>query len=267
MNRRDFAKGLAALPLLKAVGFAQICTSGPCQTNPNALMIVLQGPFALVINSASPWNITAFTPKHNGEHLFAFNGSVCDNDAKYAFLLENDGLMPATAAPCVDSPLPRFCAENTPVDRSPKDHFVSIHLPAPQRIFIKQSGNLMATMEDPGPGTKFALPGDRILEYDNPDMTKVRMLGSGDGDLTQLPPVTGKRLFTFEVGLPNLLGGGDSDPDGSHAIDFYNNSLLPHFSALAHDTKRRIQDITPHAVRRGVSTFECKIGGPTVTSP
>ncbi len=265
MNRRDFAKGLAALPLLKATSFAQICNSGPCQTNPNALVILLQGPFAVVINSGSPWNITAFTPKHNGEHLFAFNGSVCGNDAKYAFLLENDGLMTATAAPCVDSPIPRFCAENKLVDHSTNDHFVTIHLPAPQRIFIRSSNTLKAVMEDNGPS---AVPGDRILEYDNPDMTKIQMLGSGDGDLTKLDPVKGQRLFTFEVGLPNLLGGGDSDPDASHAIDFYNNSLLAHFPELAHDQTRRIKDITPHATHvPGVSTFECKIGGNTVTSP
>jgi len=95
---------------------------------------------------------------------------------------------------------------------------------------------------------------------------------------TGLPPTP--PLFIFEVGLPNLLGGRESDPDASHAIDFYNNSLLPHFSALAHDAKRRIQDITPHApkvpqspqhphgpLEMSVTTFECKMGGLTVTSP
>jgi hypothetical protein len=293
MNRRDFAKGLAALPLLKATSFAQICASGSCTPNPNALRILIQGPFALVMNSSSPWNITAFTPKHNGEHMFAFNGSVCDKDAKYAFQLQQDGLMPADPMhpPCVDNSFPTFCVEKTPFDRSVKDHFITIDLPAPQRIFVRPtSGNLMAITEDsamkPIP-VPVPVPGDRVLEYDNPDLSKIRMLGSGDGDLVQLPfipassgPQPTPPLFIFEVGLPNLLGGRESDPDASHAIDFYNNSLLPHFSALAHDTKRRIQDITPHApnvhqapqhphgpLELSVTTFECKIGGLTVTSP
>lgn len=295
MNRRDFTKGLAALPLAGAVkSYGSICSSTDCKLNEASsyLLVILEGAFAVVVNTASPWHVQAFTPKHNGEHFFAFNRRICEIDTQYGFLLQQDGLTQASQLPCIHNSSANFCAENTPSDLSMEDHFILLDLPAPQAIVVWPS-RFEAVMEsDESENPNYVpIPGTQILVYEIKDGNAIQMYGSEYGEVVPLPTLKGKKVsaFIFEIGLPNLLGGRDSDPNGSHAIEFYNQSVLPHFSELAGDKNRRIKKIRPrkasanyvikHSLPGGfqgleqaldeymlTTTFECKIGGLTVTS-
>jgi hypothetical protein len=304
MNRRDFAKGFAALPLLGAAkSFGSICGSAKCPDGKNVLQVIFRGPFAVVMNSANPWGITAFTPKHDGAHMFSFNGVPYGKDSKFKFELPTDNLVTATKMPCVDNPFPPFCADNVKnYDTSTEKHFITVSLPCPQRIYVHASfPPLIATMND-SKQTQITMPGDRILEYEILDTTiKIEMSGQQDNmGAVSLPPEGTPPAFTFEVGLPTLLGGNSSDPNGSKGVEFYNRALLPYFSDLAATPSRnllRIDDLVESDQRisalRGqqkreqikqkeskhkhkvpgneyidtVGTYECKSGGLTVTSP
>jgi hypothetical protein len=300
MNRRDFAKGLAALPLLGAVkSFGSICGSATCPDGRNVLQVILRGPFAIVMNSASPWNITAFTPKYDGAHLFSFNGQPYSKDSKYKFELAQSNLVKATKMPCVDNPFSSFCGENvTNYDTSTNKHFITIQLPCPQRIYVIAS-LFTATLND-AQQTAVPMPGDHILEYEivTPSI-KIQMSGKQDNmGAVSLPPDGTPPAFTFEVGLPTLLGGNSSDPDGSKGVEFYNKALLPYFPDLAsvpgrnllhiddlfldqkvknlqsQKSKKTKQKESKHKHKKPgkgyifvVGTYECKSGGLTVTSP
>lgn len=285
MNRRDFAKGLVLLPLVgTAHSFAELCSKKVCSPNGPYLLVILEGAFALVLGNHAPYSLTAFSPRHDGRHLLAVNGQVSSADAKYGFRLLPAGIADATGLPCVYPCYPGFYAEQTPCQQSRKDHFVTIDLPVPQAVFLASS-RYKATMES---DETFYIPSAKVLIYQlKKDVSAVEMFGSEGDDIVRVNPTKFLDFpaFRIEVGLPNLLGT-DSDPDGSHAVDFYNNGLLPHFSALVGVKARRIKEIATYnpnleetQLIGGVSfkkfeehlftttTFECKLGGLTTTLP
>jgi hypothetical protein len=265
VKRRDFVKAMAALPVVRSLpSFASVCGTSPCTTIPGSLRVILEGPFALAINNSSPWSIRAFSPKYR-KHNFAFNGSLCDKDVQYGFYLAETGLKSATAAPCIDASFKYFCAENTSFDSRMNDHFLTLHLPAPQRIFTLSSG-ITAILEDGTPNVP--LPGDHVLEYDTTtDPALIRMLGwYEDGASIQLTPylLNSYQTFKFEVGLAKLLGNTTSDPNGHHAINFHNNYLLKYFPDLKDKSNRQIRQIDGG---HPTTTLECKSGGLIATTP
>lgn len=285
MNRRDFAKGFVMLPFVgHAQRIAKMCSTKACHTDGPYLLVILEGPFALVLGTGTPYKVTAFTPRHDGRHLLAVNGEVSSSDAKYGFRLLPEGLASTKTSPCIYPCYPGFYAEHTPCHQNRKDHFVSVDLPVPAAAFVMRSPS-KATMES---NENFPMPGAHMLVYQITDPKAVKMFGSEGDDIVEVPTKKFWKwpAFRIEVGLPNLLGM-DSDPDGSHAIDFYNSGLLPYFPELVNDKSRRIKEIatdtTKHqevdqvlggetlgALAESISTtttFECKIGGLTATSP
>jgi hypothetical protein len=288
MNRRDFAKGLAALPFAGAIkSFASSDTKKHCPLTKPFLLVVLEGPFALAVGGNSSYTVTAFTPRHDSRHLLAVNGKLFGADAKYEFRLFPDGLTNPAGTPCIEDQYTHFYSKNTPCQQNRQDHFVSIDLPAPEGIIVGSS-SLIAKMEDSD--NDVDMPGPQVLVYTCPDKTSIRMYGSDGTDVVKMETtdIVGIPAFRFEVGLPNHLGGTGSDPNGSHAIDFYNNGLLRHFPALASEKEWRIREITKRTASRKTgssldkyapldnfleeiettTTFECKIaGGLTATLP
>jgi hypothetical protein len=113
-----------------------------------------------------------------------------------------------------------------------------------------------------------------VLEYDFNPTTTVAM----DYQEAGHPVSPFANIFLFEVGMDPKI---DSDPNCSHAKDFYNNSTLPFFPGL--DPIRNAIDFsncpvfTPHLyslrfknmerVHIFATTLECKSGGLIVTSP
>jgi hypothetical protein len=280
MNRRDFAKGLAALPFIGSVkSFASICNSS-CLSQPHSLWVALEGPFAVVMDS-STHAITAFTPRDNGEHLFAFNGAGYDNKPAYNFTMTIENWpVPPMPPPslCVQNDSSPFCAENTEW-KDTKDYFITINLPAPNRIIVYDSV-YGADMQDNT--TTAPLPYAHVLEYDLNGNTPMMIGSIKPGTNVLLSPVTRSGnsmdlLFRFEIGLINTLGG-DSDPNGNNAKSFYNTLLLPHFPKLASQGIRNIGQVHKFQAERGIkpksnmrrppfttTTFECKSGGLLVT--
>lgn len=308
MNRRDFAKGFAALPFIGSVkGFASICNSS-CPSRPHSLWVALEGPFAVVVDSAT-YAVTAFTPRGHGDHFFALNGAVYDQSKTYDFTMAiTPWNWPPSPLPplCVKNDAPPFCAENTQFN-PPNNDFISIKLPAPQRIIVHDSPFFKADMQD-NTTKDVPLPLSHVLEYDLSAGNQLKMTVVYDNitaDLQPISPAGGPdQLFRFEVGLPRLFGGGP-DPNGSLATEFHNKFLLPNFPKLAMQSGNNIGQVhtlvdmtTKSHVTAGhqqkatkakkgnapskkatkpnhseqehfftTTTFECKSGGLLVTSP
>lgn len=258
MKRRDFVKAMAALPIVGATA-SLISTC-----NPSHLQVILQGPFGLMINTAingdRPWGVRAFVPVHNREHMFMFNNSPENKDSNYKFQLKPDGLKP-NPFPTLNRQFERFYFEHALCNFDTNYHFMTIELPYPERINIRSSFS-NATMMD---GKQFEIPGDHILEYKIINRNIVEMSGWENSSTTAIPLKSKNQIFTFEVGLPNHLGGNDSDQNGTHAVEFYDNSLLLYFPDLAKNKANNILQVSPHSHPK-TTTLECKIGGLIVTT-
>ncbi len=247
MNRRDFAKGLAALPFIGSVkSFASICNSS-CPSQPHSLRISLEGPFAVVVDSTTH-AVTAFTPKGKGDHLFAFNGAVCDPRTIYDFVMTITPWPPSPLPPlCVQNDAPPFCAENTQFN-PPNNDFISLQLPAPQRIIVHDSPFFKADMQD-NTTNDVPLPFAHVLEYDLSAANTLDINVKYDGKTVLLQHSVGPvdQLIRFEVGLAKLLGqtpkDQDPDPNGSLATEFHNKFLLPNFPKLAMQSGNNIGQV------------------------
>jgi hypothetical protein len=262
MNRRDVIKAMAALPIASASqGLASICGTSPCTSQPGSLKIILEGPFAVVLDTANAYHVTAFTPRHNSEHCFLFNGAYQDLQYKYRFQLLPSGLKSMSGkSPCIDQNLSHLCAEHSHFNSSAKHHLMTLDLPCPQRIFASSlSRSVTLTFAD---ATTMQMPMDYVLEYDIDNQNLIKMLGWQGDDQSTLQD--NNLTFKFEVGLPKLLGGGDPDLDGSHACDFHNHSLLPYFSDLQNDQAKILTQVQGF---NKTTTLECKSGGIITGSP
>jgi hypothetical protein len=120
-------------------------------------------------------------------------------------------------------------------------------------------------MED---NQQYSLPGDHVLEYDIKDPAKIKMSGWYNGHPLAKPlkyyEEGGYKNFGFQIGLPLLAGGDDSDPHGTHAVDFYNQALLPYFTNLKGSKRWRMRSVKGSYE---TTTLECKNGGLIGTMP
>jgi hypothetical protein len=302
MNRRDFAKGLAALPFIGGISsFASICNS-TCSTNSHSLRIALEGPFAVVVDGTTH-AVTAFSPRGDDDHLFALDGKVYDQRKTYDFTMTiTPWPLPSL---CVQNDTAPFCAEGTQFN-PPKNDFISLQLPAPQRIIVYDNPDFKADMQD-NTTTNVPLPFAHVLEYDLSQQNTLDMSVTYDGKTIVLQHSVGptNKIFRFEVGLAQLPGqrpqDQDPDPDGSRATRFHNKFILPNFPKLAGQTINNIGQVHSLAARSQAgaahqhgatktkkedskskkstkqkhpertfpfttTTFECKSGGLLVTS-
>lgn len=251
--------------------------------------------------------VTAFSPKGDGDHLFAFNGNICDQRKIYQFTMTiNPWPLPSL---CVQNDAAPFCAEGTQFN-PPNNDFVSLQLPAPQRIIVYDNPDFKADMQDNTPNVP--LPFAHVLEYDLSLQNTLDMSVTYDGKTIVLQHSAGptNKIFRFEVGLAQLPGqtpqDQDPDTDGSLASKFHNKFLLPNFPKLAgqsgnnigqvhsltarsqvgaarqhaatksnkgnHKSKNAIKPkhperTFPFTTTTTTTTFECKSGGLLVTSP
>src|SRR5205809_1628716 len=142
MNRRELLTGLLALP---AAGALTACTrkhDDEISKKITTLRIILQGPFAVVLEKNGGRRIKAFVPYDEGEKHEFYLQSPLEQMARpstacrvgYQFELPDDGLEASRHVPYVDR---GFDDVNLTVNGwtpSLKDYFVYLDLPVPQVI-------------------------------------------------------------------------------------------------------------------------------------
>jgi hypothetical protein len=267
MQRRNVVKGLLALPFTKLASAQTVCSnSGVCTPASNPLLVVLEGPFAIVLqkpNSSSPdvTKVLALVPVHSA-HLFVLNG-VPLNSNQHHFTFTGPGLAPNTQV-CVDKIFKDFCVPMTNFQCNENVRFVQIaELPCPRRILARNALNVQFESGDPG-----CMPLDHILEYDIADPKQPTTISYKEQANQLVHPVG--NIFYFEVGRDP-----SSPSPAAHAVSFHNGVLLPCFSPLQNDRKRRLQQVSIDQTCGGsalteqvrnrlkifTTTLECKSGG------
>lgn len=266
MKRRDLMKGLLALPLTKLMSGQTVCSnSGNCTPAGNPLLVVLEGPFVVVLqkpSASSPivTGVTVLVPK-DPAHLFALNG-VPLKGAQHHFKFNATGLT-ANQQVCVDTVFKDFCVPSANFQSAASDRFVEIlNLPCPQRILARNAIKVTFESSDPG-----CMPLDHVLEYNIAEPSLPITMSYTEQDNRPVHAIG--NVFYFEAGRDPVSPG-----PAAHAIDFYNNHVLPCLS-LQTDTHRLLQDVfvdkpcpgskfTEPLIRRlkpFTTTLECKSGG------
>jgi hypothetical protein len=246
MNRRDLTKAMLVLPLAQLAAADTVCNKA-CASATTPLRIILEGPFGIVLKKTSSTSttvtrVTAFTPAHAMHHA-RLNGWQLPDGVSHSLTLVDTGLA-ANSTGCVDTACKDFCEENTDFNCPSPNHFVLIDLPCPKQIYTTTTASI--TFESGAPGK---LPQNHVLEYDIQDAGKpIGFLYQGSQFIT---PIANSLLL--EVGM--LRGVGNPK---AHAIEFYNNYLLPCFPKLKNLPAKKLADITAPS---RTTTLECKSGG------
>ncbi|HWS17662.1 MAG TPA: hypothetical protein VN223_06595 [Candidatus Elarobacter sp.] len=190
MNRRRLLQAMLSVPVAGALGGCRHEHTDPHRFPPSrggTLKVVLQGPFAVVIDTKNHYKIKAFVPySDNNEHEFLYPGqsdhgnknifpeAVDGKRNQYQFTLEEKNLEPSDRMPHIDAGFADFTLQVSGWQPSANDYFVSLDLPAPDLISyrIPAEPALLA-------GNKLVLmPTSHVLQYrihDFDDLKKVKM--------------------------------------------------------------------------------------------
>ena len=256
MNRRDFVRIVAGAAA--AAPFAGYAREAPFQgPTPGTLQIYLEGPFAVVLKKDSIGQIqevTAYAPVEKEdtprEHEFHLHGKH-DKNKEYTLTLAKDGLLTSSSIGSVSTQFNLFMGKafGPPKLKS----FITINLPpAPEQIIFFSS--TPATQE--GVANDVPMPLDHVLVYNVQNINQVIM--TCDKLPTSFPDKIGPNSgqFHIQVGLPR---GGD--PDGSKAVQFFNDRLL---GAFPNSGVKKLTHVGPHTEGADI---ECKNGGLLLTQP
>jgi hypothetical protein len=155
MNRRHLIKGALTLPLVSTVTSCRRSEENqPAAPSTGTLRVILQGPFAVVLDTKDNYHVTAFVPfdepfgedpnKPKCEHEFRFpsplrvDGSeagTCSSPG-YRFSIATDGLETNRRRPRIDGGFYDFYLKHIGEEwkKTSKQAFVNIDLPAPDAI-------------------------------------------------------------------------------------------------------------------------------------
>jgi hypothetical protein len=140
------------------------------------LRVMLQGPFALVLDTTNKYRITAYVPftgkDDNGSHEFRFldpskphsgEGSPGKRN-QYAFKLSEDYLEISGRPPSIDSGFQDVTLNVKGWKAATEDYFVSIELPAPDYISYVPPA-IPVVMQDTEAPRLAMTPTNHVLEY------------------------------------------------------------------------------------------------------
>lgn len=158
MNRRHMLQAMLSVPIAGALGG---CRHEHKHHPPfplsrgGTLKVILQGPFAVVIDTKNQYRIKAFVPySDNNDHEFRYAASIDgDNDKifhekdekgrhQYQFTLEEHNLETNDRMPYIDAGFADFTLQVSGWQPSPNDYFVALDLPAPDLITYRTSDPL-----------------------------------------------------------------------------------------------------------------------------
>lgn len=280
MNRRKVLQGLATIPFMAAFAGCHRNSDRDDTVKPDpgksgdsygaskirTLQVILQGPFAVVVQKDRNYRIQAYVPYDDGgKHEFRFPGplAVQNKHKFYQFRLEEDSLELSGRPPYIDRGFDGFNVQ-LPEWHSPSDSFVSLDLPAPDVIgYMPPALPVLFEPSAAFPQGQFTtLPLNHILEYRVKEGCKVHLRSRQLGDcipLTcddlyqqqtqlrkklQIPethdsqrPSTAPELircsqsdvctFFLGVGLAPRMHEDIVRVDRDHALEFFNKKLLP----------------------------------------
>lgn len=275
MNRRTLLKAFAAAPFVNTLGFGKDKDDDKRRSGSTShkLQILLDGAFAVVVQSGKLNSIVAFSPRDKGEpHRFYLNDPTyaLAPEKNYNFELLPEGLRHRERTE-ISPGFEDFQA--TVKHWKLTENFVAIKLPIPARIsFAGHREQVVFKTTKTG-----WMPTNHILEYDVEDPAKLKMncqeLDKGCAPSSDSPK--GLTRFFFEVGPPR------GTPQ-SHAVKFFNDMLEASFpelvAAYSLSEIKDKRDENPSSTARLVTadmrtgmppahllkasyTLDCKLGG------
>jgi hypothetical protein len=198
MERRSLLQGLLALPIVGAVNGRRYNPSsdtfGSPQARATSLKVVIDGPFAIVVQKNNRSRIRAFTPRDPDKlHKFYFLDGTEQLESKraltpreasrrYNFELTSDGLETSLQRTEIDRRLASF---NVSTDLwCQEDYPMTIDLPAPRRISA-----LLPLMPVTFKNNKqeACMAVVHVLEYELTDPAQVKIAWDGGKDLRATP--------------------------------------------------------------------------------
>lgn len=240
MNRRNLLKALGAMPLVSALEACGRGYSNPSpdrETKAHSLQILLEGPFAVVLQQKSR-RLTAFVPlpdpaRKDLAHEFYFNdpenGKRADEKSKgFRFELNGDGLHTYPSSDVYINPDFNDFKAETEKWRIPPS-LVVLDLPFPRSINF--SGRpLRVKFGKNALKASGLMPTNYIFEYriDEPGRVRLKCEGSEHCEPSpHCPP--GVMRYYFGVG-PEIK---DPKTRQAHAVAFFNFMLARAFPDLA----------------------------------
>lgn len=176
------------MPVLGAMGGCRhrFGRSSSNSSTINTLRIILQGPFAVVMQKDQGYRVKAFVPyDREGKHEFRL-GTPLDSDivrprvtscpVGYQFTLSDHGLLTTPGQPYVDRGFDEMLLSVDQWEPKPKEYFVALDLPAPHAISYMPP--LYPVQFEPGGkrASEYAqVPLNHVLEYKLVDADDVRI--------------------------------------------------------------------------------------------
>jgi len=252
MNRRRLLKQLLALPVATAVGGCGFFH--PKQSPIKSLKILLQGPFAVLIQQNQKYRIKAYVP-HDDKYIHEFryrdpSRNPLGEDKgqnSYEFSLGNDGLEISEESPYIDHGFDDF---NPTISRyyPPEKAFVSLDLPAPDLISYIPPAEPVRFND----GTYGKLPLNHVLEYRVKDVSKVKM---------EYRVKDGSKVKMHSRDLPGFSGPTTCD-------DLYKNyKAYWKTEKEGLDEGRHLDDMLARCSQSKVATYFFGVGLPYTSDP
>jgi hypothetical protein len=274
MNRRDLIKGVLALPLVCSPGMLAFDSKQHQSIAPIKLLIILEGPFVIVLHPQPKSRIQVFLPMDLPfkRHVFFLNDNQYRDkqaDQLHNIKFTGDDALDLKDFPNISDPCLTDFKYSATGDPGRGDDLIQIDLPSPDRIYCPPGYNTPVKFENGKPGTARS---GHVLEYTLKNGSSPSFMMADDIMGNQKPKFLGVWVFALQVGLRLRAGEKDPDKGGGHAIHFHNESLLKRFSAIELDSDKRLSyvgDIQDKINKRDqgpgfvatASAVECKMGG------
>ena len=200
MNRRHILKAMLSVPIAGALGGCRPEHTDHPPSRGGTLKVILQGPFAVVIDTKKNYKITAFVPYTEGkdpsnDHEFRYAAPIEPDNTnvhpergaerkpnQYQFVLEESNLETNERMPHIDAGLADFTLKVSGWQPSEKDYFVKLELPAPELITYRiEPAQLGLTVDK----RVVVLRTSHVLQYrvrDFDDLKKVTVRSSQLGE-------------------------------------------------------------------------------------
>ncbi|HZR27454.1 MAG TPA: hypothetical protein VFA71_01635 [Terriglobales bacterium] len=183
MNRRHLIKAMLSVPVAGALGGCRHEHSDHPffpHSRGGILQLILQGPFAVVIDTKNHYRIKAFVPySGTNDHVFYAPPADQDDDKpfseqgqkgrnQYQFTLEEHNLETNDRMPHIDAGFADFTLNVSGWQPSPNDYFVTLDLPTPDLISYRV------------PAEPALLAGDRLTLMPTSHVLQYRLSDFGD---------------------------------------------------------------------------------------
>lgn len=204
MNRRHMLQAMLSVPIAGALGGCRHEHTDHHHFPPSrggTLRVILQGPFAVVIDTKNHYRITAFVPytddrnDPSNDHEFRYAAPINPDNTNvfpergakrernhYQFVLEGNNLETNERMPYIDVGLADFTLKVSGWLPSEKDYFVKLELPAPELITYRNEPVQLGLTVDQ---RLVVLRTSHVLQYrvrDFDDLKKVTVRSSQLGE-------------------------------------------------------------------------------------